>query len=294
MKYVIEHWPKFKTQELAKLSVDQQQIRINSKLLKHKETRTCNRCNKEQPITEFYEKKERQTRDTTCRDCRLRAAGVKEVGKRRFSDRILTKGFRRCTICKDIKPLTLFTKSKNVYAGHSNACYSCQHNLTKAYVQKQKKKVGLFHIRQYALRNYGDIPLDESTVRRLKKEILQKRKPKHYFDGLSFMSSRMFAKYIEKTYGINSYAVEARLKSGYKEDDCIIPEHEFRSKAYTKGEIKVTDLVTGEILFFSSTQDKRLTDMFSGSAIVRCIQTGEPTRVKPNSKYKNPCTIERL
>ena len=87
---------------------------------------------------------------------------------------------------------------------------------------------------------------------------------------------------------------EKRISEGKTEDQCKLTESEMRSLAYTKGKVKVTDSITGEVFEFNNTSDPNLRKMFSTSAITRCILTGELTKVTSLSKYKNPCSISRI
>ena len=77
-------------------------------------------------------------------------------------------------------------------------------------------------------------------------------------------------------------------------EECKLTESQMRSKAYTKGQIKVTDTVTGGVLYFKNSLDKDLLNLFSKCTIAPAIKSGKPTRITSLSKYKNPCIIERI
>ncbi len=98
----------------------------------------------------------------------------------------------------------------------------------------------------------------------------------------------------EKEYGNPISMTEKRISEGKTTEDCKLTESEMRSLAYTKGKIKVTDTVNGEIFTFKNTQDVGLIGMFSKKTISNAIKTGNPTRITKLSKYKNPCIIERI
>lgn len=95
-------------------------------------------------------------------------------------------------------------------------------------------------------------------------------------------------------YNIPITTTESRIREGWNEIDCLLSEHDARSRAYTKGKIKVIDTITKKVMYFTNTRDPSLRKMFSDSAITKGTQTGEPTRITSLSKYKNPCIIKRI
>jgi hypothetical protein len=291
--YSVEQFPKNKN--ITNLSDEQKFIRQNQKKYVYKDKFTCVKCSKELPIQEFYVSDiNTGRRKKSCRDCQMKAANVIEIGKLRFSAKILDKGFRRCSVCKDIKPLDAFKKNKNQHKGISNNCYDCANKLHKEFVDKQTEEIGLFYIKQYAISNYGNKNLTEKDIETYRQEIIKKRSFKYFLDGNSFVNVTDFANYIQNKYGILKATVLNRIHQGYSEQDCIISEGEARSKAYTKGSVKVTDTVTGEIFKFNNTANEKLNQMFSKSAITKGIKTGDKTRITGLSKYKNPCIITRI
>jgi hypothetical protein len=294
MKHSIEQYPKFKDFDNSQLNEYQIEIRNNQKKYKYGKTKTCTKCHKKLPIKEFYIKdKYTGKRSGYCRDCQMREANVLEIGKLRFADKILKKGFRRCSVCKEIKPLTEYSKSKSGYGGYSNNCYECSNRLHSEFLQKQKEIIGGFYVKQYVLSKYG-VRISDDEIENYRHEIRENRKPKYFIDDKSFITIRDFARYIERKYGNPITMTEKRIMKGKTEDECKLTESEMRSLAYTKGKIKVTDTISGKTFDFKNTRDKRLLKMFSTSAITKAIKTGEPTRITKLSKYKNPCTIERI
>ena len=294
-QWTIEQFPKNKN--ITNLSEEQKDIRKNQKKCTHKDKFTCVKCGYEQPIQEFYIA-DRKTgrRHKTCRDCKLRAEGVVEIGKYRFSKKIFDKGFRRCSICKDTKPITEYYEKENNFGGHSNNCKDCGYELTQKFIKSQREIIGLFHIKQYGKQKYGIVEFDENTITKLKNEIIENRKPKYFIDGKSFVTIAEFARYIENKYGLPITTTEKRILAGKTEEQCKLTEYEARCKfsGTLKGKIKVVDIVTKEEFIFESTRDIGLTKMFSSSAITKGIKTGEKTRMTSLSKYKNPCIISRI
>lgn len=293
-RYQINQYPKYKEKDHSELSSEQLKLRVKSKKKVPKKSKRCNSCGLEQSIDEFYFRdKKKGTRKNKCRDCQIRDAGVVEVGKRRFSLALGDKGFRKCFNCKDIKPLSEFPKSKKLHLGHSYTCKGCSYIFHHEYVIKQRSEIGDHYVKQYALRTYNK-KIDDSEISKYREEIIQKRQPKHFCDGLQFYSKNDFALHIESNYGHPITQTLKRLDKGYSEEDCKISESEIRSRAYTKGAILVTNTVTGKMWTFKNTKDPQLLKMFSVSAIVKGIKSGEKTRVTSLSKYKYPCLIRRI
>lgn len=316
MNFNIEYFPKNKKENVLKLSNEQLNIR-NSKLLqtsngkkyaykesylkKHgrrnyedKEQR-CNKCNFVQPIEEFYVRKETQKRRKVCRDCQMKARGVVEIGRQRFADIILRKGFRRCSVCKIIKPLNLFSHKKKGYGGFSSNCYQCSYTMHLAFQKKGYEEINDWYVREYGKRN-GITKFNKKIINKLREEIIESRKPKYFLDNKEFVTGRDFAKYIKNRYGNPITMTEKRISDGKTEIECKLSETEMRVlySGTNKGKVKVTDTVTGRVFMFKNGRDKRLKKMFSWSTVDRVIKMGGLTKVRYNSKYHNPCKIERI
>lgn len=295
MKYAIDQYPKNKDFDVSKLNEYQIYIRNNQKKYKYGKTKTCSKCFKELPIKEFYIKdKETGRRCNYCRDCQMREADIIEIGKLRFAKDILKKGFRRCSVCKEIKPLTAYSKSVAGFEGYSNNCYECSKRLHGEFMQKQKTEIGDFYVRQYGLR-IGITEFTPEIIESLRNEIIESRKPKYFIDNNEFLTISDFARYIETKYGIPSTTTKKRISDGANESECIIPEKEYRSlkSGMNKGNIKVTDTVTGEVFVFFNTKDEKLLKMFGLDTITKGIKSGLPIGGK-RSRYHNPCLIERI
>lgn len=290
--YSLEQFPKNK--DIVNLSDEQKTVRANAKKCVYGKTHKCRSCCKELKIKEFYIKdKHTGRRSTQCRDCQLKARGIVEVGRVRYAKKIFKKGFRRCSVCKNTKPLTEFSKHKTQYGGYSNNCVECNNNAVSELQKNGKKNITDWYVREYGKR-IGISKFDKQTIINLRNEILDKRKPKYFVDEKEFVTITDFAKYINEKYGLPITMTEKRISEGKTEEQCKLTENEARSIAYTKGKIKVTDTVTGEVFEFKNTKDEGLLKMFSSGAITKGIKTEEKTTVTNLSKYKNACTIIRI
>ncbi len=295
-KYNIEQFPKNKNIDTSKLNEYQIIIRHGAKMYDYGKAKTCNRCFKKQSIEEFYlQNKNTGRRSLSCRDCQMKRAGVLEIGKGRFSKKILAKGFRRCTICKNTKPLTEYNRSKRPESnGYLFTCKPCGYRLSRKLIVSSREEIGDFFVKQYALKKYGLRIIQACDYEKYRQEIIENRKPKYFLDGKSFTTLRGFAKYIQGKYDLPITMTEKRINEGKNEQDCKMTEKETRSKAYTKGRIKVVDTITKEVFYFKNTRDEGLREMFSVNTITASIKNGKPTRITSLSKYKNPCIIKRL
>jgi hypothetical protein len=223
----------------------------------------------------------------------MKDADVIEIGKIRFAHKILEKGFRRCSVCKDIKPITEFKKNKSQYKGISNNCYNCSRKLHNDFYVRQKDEIGISFIQEYGKKK-GINVFDKEILQQLKNEIIENRKPKYFLDGEEFVTIADFARYINKKYAYPITMTENRIMEGKTTEECRLTEREMRSISHTQGKVKVVDTVTGETFEFNNTADEKLNKMFSKSAITKGIKTGEKTRITTLSKYKNPCVIARI
>ena len=294
MKYSIEQYPKYVDIDSFKLNKWQILVRQNRKIYVYDDTIICSICFEELPVNEFYIKdKYTGRRSTFCRDCSLKKDGVIEVGKLRFSEKIWHKGFRRCSVCKNIKPITKFSKNKSYFGGYSSYCKKCMAKKQDEYLKNQSLYLGDFYVKQYAKRKYG-LNILNKEIDKYRKEIINNRKPKYFIDEMKFYTIRDFAIYIKDKYGNPITMTEKRIHEGKTEEECKWSETKMRSIAHTKGKIKVTDTVTGGVFMFKNTRDKELHKMFSTATITHGIRTNNPTRITKLSKYKNPCIIERV
>lgn len=308
-KNTFNRYPKNKPENKKKLSQEQLSVRKSGKkkyyykesyLIKHgrrngeeKEIR-CNKCGISQPIEEFYVRNDTKKRRKSCRDCQMKVRGVVEIGKQRFSAEILSKGFRRCSICKTIKPLTDYNKSKDRYGGHSNNCYECNHRNLKKFQQKGCKEINDWYVREYGKRN-GIKKFNKAIIQKLREEIIESRKPKYFIDNYEFVTIRDFAIYIKKKYGHPITMTEKRINKGKTEEQCKLSEREMRIlySGTNKGRIKVTDTVTNKVYFFDNTSDPNISKIINKSSLLGLLKRGGVSRVTSLSKSKNPLKAER-
>lgn len=293
-EYTIEQFPKNKEQ--TELSTEQAVIRKRAKKVKPIGTdRQCRRCGKVQPITEYYPKvKGGERRAATCRDCQLERAGVKEVGRQRYATAIQKKGFRRCGCCKETFPMTTFSRNSHSKNGYGYVCQRCNNKMHDEFIKKQRQELGDFYVRQWGKRNYGMSEFTGEDIDRLRAEITAKQQPKYHLDGLSFMTMMDFARYLSENYNISEHRTCKRIDGGYSEADCLLSEKEVRARVHTRGEVLVTDTITGETTRYPQSSDPKLRELFSRVTITLAIKRGKPTRVTSLSKYPHPCTIQRV
>ena len=289
----INQYPKNKKIDEGVLSDEMKSVRV--KLKYDYETLKCRCCGISQPIKEFYLKdKNTGRRATKCRDCQMKDSGVVEIGRIRFAKIIFKKNFRRCSVCKDIKPLSEYSHFYRGYGGYANNCKKCNKDAVAELQQRGKKQITDWYVREYGKRNCGLSKFNKSTINKLRQEIIEKRKPKYFLDGKKFVTITEFAGYMKSNYELPTTMTEKRISDGKTEEECRLSEREMRSIGQTKGRIKVTDTITGKIFEFVNSRDAVLRKMFSKSTITRAIQTGRKTRITKLAKYKNPCIIERL
>lgn len=179
LKYKILQYPQNKEINPLDLSYEQNQIRQNSvRKYTYGEKMKCRICGIVHTIDYFYVKdKITERRATKCKDCTMKARGVVEIGKLRFSAKIAEKGFRRCSVCKEIKPLTEYKKCKGKYLGLSHNCYECSARLHDEYIKKQQKEIGVHYIKSFG-KLKGINEFNESIISELRNEILSNREKK--------------------------------------------------------------------------------------------------------------------
>jgi len=291
-EYKIEHWPKFKRQ--PNLSKYQLLLRRKATKYVYKETFTCNECFKCLSIDEFYIRdKITGRRNHKCRDCLMRQMGVIEIGKQRFAFKIFDNGFRRCSICKDIQPLINFPKNRGQYKGVSNTCKKCAMHLHKEFIYSQRATLGDSYVKQHSTWNGISLKTKEEKAK-YRKKILESRNPKYFLDGKEFFSINAFARYVETVYKVGFHSVCKRINSGKTEKECTMSEHDMRSRAYTKGRIKLTDIKTNKKWVFINTCDPKLSKLLSGSSVQKGLRTKFPVGGYRGSKHPNPFLVERL
>ena len=67
---------------------------------------------------------------------------------------LIDKGYRKCVVCKEVKSLDLFYKSKNRKGGYAYECKKCKNELHRKYMQTEKaKKSGCIRSKKYREKN---------------------------------------------------------------------------------------------------------------------------------------------
>lgn len=100
----------------------------------------CGKCKKVKPLEEFYFNKSLNKPTNRCKTC------IKEESKNTYSKnhtipdcKKSPNGFKRCSKCYNIKPLSLFSKSRSEKIGVTSQCKSC----FKEYRQKNKERLAI-------------------------------------------------------------------------------------------------------------------------------------------------------
>lgn len=259
--------------------------------------KTCAICGKTKEINNYYVRdKVRVHRE--CKDCTAKKQGTKERGVLEYYKYLKLNGLRRCHCCKKEKPLTkdYFAMNKSCVDGIDYCCKECMYKKHKQFMVKQSENIGDSYAKQWAVNNFGIATKDiDSTILEISKLTIQaKRELKYNLDGKEFKTLKGengLCEYILKTYDIPQYTSEARIRQGFSEQECTIPEYWFRSMGQSE-RIKITDLITQEEFIFNS--HKEAEKMFAGCTITRCLKHGIPTKGTRSRKYKNSCKIERL
>lgn len=229
MKYSIEQFPKNKIIK-DNLSEYQIELRDNQKFYIYKNKKTCKKCLIKMDIKEFYiADNKTKRRKNSCRDCQMNNAGVIEIGKQRYAYKILEKGFKRCSICKDTKLISDFSKSKSCYKGINNSCYSCSKKLSSRYVKESNKEITLHYIKQFAKRKNikFETKKDIENVIKLIKKI---RTPKYFIDNKGFIRLSDFCRYMLKIYNQPISRTAKRINDGKSEEECKMSTSQMRVK----------------------------------------------------------------
>jgi hypothetical protein len=133
MKYKIKQYQTSVNLDLSQLSIEQIKIRALA-IEETGEKKVCKFCSKNKLLSDYRLRTIRRGvkgiyYDATCKDCHARTRGTKTIGKLSFAKDLFKKGFRRCTTCKQIKPLTEYYKNKASHSGISNSCKNCQNDI---------------------------------------------------------------------------------------------------------------------------------------------------------------------
>jgi hypothetical protein len=287
-KNTLEQFPKNKDFTSSQLSAAQLKLRANAtqQSLLPEESRVCKVCRKKLPITEFYVRdKVTGVRRIRCRDCVLKSEGVIELGKIRFANKLFDKGFRRCGMCKSIKPLSEFRKDKKLSKGYIFVCYECNHKNFRI----QRETLGDSYVKNYIKRNNLSITLDEA-----RKMILETREHRFIIDNQSFKTLLDFTIYVFQQYSIPLSTTANRIRHGYSENDCKLSQHEFQSMSVKKSYIKRSKirLIIDDKEFFSKADFSKYlfeTYSISQSATEQRLRKGyseQKCMLSRNESYK--------
>jgi hypothetical protein len=155
-------------------------------------TKVCSKCGIEKPLSEFN-KSSREIRGVvpSCKKCCCRLTPEKKQAERDRDD-LFYNGFKKCTTCGDIKPITEFRKNGNKNSGGvfftKNRCKACDRIYMKQYKKTEKFKR---YIKKYYDLHVEDIR--EKTNLRNRKNSKQQyilKKQKHA-DNPSLMVASM-------------------------------------------------------------------------------------------------------
>lgn len=129
--------------DLSKLSKEQIIIRAKE-IEKEGEKKRCTTCFKTKLLGLFRLRTEMRGikciyYHARCKDCDARKRGTKEVGKLLYAKTLFDKGFRRCTTCKETKPLTEYYVNKASHTKISNTCKNCQNEMNCKKYHESKK-----------------------------------------------------------------------------------------------------------------------------------------------------------
>lgn len=223
-----------------------------------------------------------------CIDCYNKTKGTKNPGIHKVSADLLIQGKIRCATCKETKTVDQYCKNKSRKCGYNASCKKCMSVEHDKFYKREKNNLSDKYLNIYLINKYG-LPsrLATQELRDVAKaEILAIRESKTMlkFEGKTFSSVRGLANYIQNKYGIDSGRTEGRLqKSAATPEQCLISESEWRSKAYTKGEIESTCQQTGEVRLHKTLREC-CKDLHIGQLMVnQCLKTGEASRLYKNT-----------
>jgi hypothetical protein len=171
----------------------------------HKE---CSGCGKIDLVENFEKDK------SVCKNC------INKYWAQRRKKHIYKNEEKSCVRCHQIKNDIDFPKADNM-------CKKCRYELHKKYIDEQRKNLGDFYVKQYGQFNYGIKEFDQKIIDKLRNEIIEKRKPRHCFDGKEFVSTEEFAKYIYEKYKIPITTTKKRIVEGRSEYECSLTRKEF-------------------------------------------------------------------
>ena len=258
---------------------------------------TCRTCGILKSYPNFYLKDKKRGRySTKCKQCEAKDRGIVHIGKHAEHKMLLESGKRICCDCNEAKDISSFIRNKSVKSGYTHVCYDCSKKRVMKYRTKSNKELGDYYLKRFAIENYGvrreNINSDILEIAKL--HIQVKRSLRYCLDGLEFNTLQGFAIYVHKKYGISEDCVKKRISMGHSEEECIIPEFEFRSQfsCKSRGKVIVTDIDTGESKVFTSPRRIEQELNISKDVLDRCLNTGEIRKPYKNSKNKQTLKFE--
>lgn len=95
---------------------------------------TCRVCKRELPLASFTMKRLGYP-ERTCKECRAKHAGIREVGKVKTALENFRAGLRKCSACKEVLPLDQYGLLSRGYGGRRNVCKHCMRARDKVRVR---------------------------------------------------------------------------------------------------------------------------------------------------------------
>lgn len=106
------------------------------------DTKTCSKCHKIKPVTEFYKKKRtKDGLDTICIACNREYQNSKKYVKHEP----ITEGYKVCCICNNVFPVTDFYVDRRLVSGRTNRCKNCVQKYSKQYKTDNKNKLAIYN-----------------------------------------------------------------------------------------------------------------------------------------------------
>jgi len=103
------------------------------------ETKICNTCEIEKPITDFSKRTNRKTPENQCRACaasytaRYRTRNAIKLKEKQSSPGYTPPSSKKCNTCIIIKPITEFNKDSSSKDGFKNYCKTCNSKIMAKY-----------------------------------------------------------------------------------------------------------------------------------------------------------------
>jgi recombination endonuclease VII len=101
--------------------------------------KTCRDCQQTKPASEFYPNNQKKDGlSTYCKPCfKARQAGYYKEGHPRP---VMPEGMKRCSTCKELKPIDQFSSNRTTKDGKSYTCKPCSVESVRAYHRRNPEK----------------------------------------------------------------------------------------------------------------------------------------------------------